>query len=89
MIATVLIIETKSLLIGEGVGADCSARSCGELAHGKVERVIHIRTQYLSPDELLVAAKIAFVPELPLAEVAQGHRRRRRLGCGPRCRWPR
>ena len=39
--------------------------------HGDVERVIHIRTQYLSPDELLVAAKIVFVPELPLAEVAK------------------
>jgi cation diffusion facilitator family transporter len=71
VIAVVLIIETKSLLIGEGVGADLLAQITGELAHGEVERVIHIRTQYLSPDELLVAAKIAFVPELPLAEVAK------------------
>jgi cation diffusion facilitator family transporter len=71
VIAAVLIIETKSLLIGEGVGADLLAQITGELAHGEVERVIHIRTQYLSPDELLVAAKIAFVPELPLAEVAK------------------
>ncbi|HEX5402436.1 MAG TPA: cation diffusion facilitator family transporter [Pseudonocardiaceae bacterium] len=71
VIAAVLIVETKSLLIGEGVGPDLLAQITGELAHGEVERVIHIRTQYLSPDELLVAAKIALVPELPLAEVAK------------------
>jgi cation diffusion facilitator family transporter len=71
VIALVLIIETKSLLIGEGVGPDLLDRITGELARDQVERVIHIRTQYLSPDELLVAAKIAFVPDLPLREVAQ------------------
>ena len=41
-----------------------------ELAAGKVERVIHIRTQYLGPDELLVAAKLAMVPGLDTAELA-------------------
>jgi cation diffusion facilitator family transporter len=71
VIAAVLIIETKSLLIGEGVGPDLLSQITGELEHGQVERVIHIRTQYLSPDELLVAAKIALVPELPLADVAK------------------
>jgi cation diffusion facilitator family transporter len=71
VIATVLIVETKSLLIGEGVRPDLLAQITGELTHGEVERVIHIRTQYLSPDELLVAAKIALVPELPLTEVAK------------------
>jgi divalent metal cation (Fe/Co/Zn/Cd) transporter len=35
-----------------------------------VRRLIHIRTQYLGPDELLVAAKIALAPGLPLADVA-------------------
>ncbi|HEX5118780.1 MAG TPA: cation diffusion facilitator family transporter [Pseudonocardiaceae bacterium] len=71
VIALVLIIETKSLLIGEGAGPDLLDQITGELARDHVERVIHIRTQFLSPDELLVAAKIAFVPELPLREVAQ------------------
>jgi cation diffusion facilitator family transporter len=69
--ATVLIVETKSLLIGEGVGPALLATIVGELEGGRVERVIHIRTQYLSPDELLVAAKIALVADLPLEEVAQ------------------
>jgi divalent metal cation (Fe/Co/Zn/Cd) transporter len=47
------------------------ARIVRELERGKVERVIHIRTQYLSPEELLVAAKIALVADLPLEDVAQ------------------
>ena len=34
-------------------------------------RVIHIKTQYLSPDEMLVAAKIALAPGLQLRDVAQ------------------
>jgi cation diffusion facilitator family transporter len=71
VIAVVLIVETKSLLIGEGAPPDLLATITGELTGEEVERVIHIRTQYLSPEELLVAAKIAFVPELPLREVAR------------------
>lgn len=70
-IATVLIIETSSLLIGEGADPELLSRIMAELAREDVERVIHIRTQYLSPDELLVAAKIALVPELPLRDVAR------------------
>jgi cation diffusion facilitator family transporter len=69
--ATVLIVETKSLLIGEGANPTMLATIVGELECGKVERVIHIRTQYLSPDELLIAAKIALVADVPLEEVAQ------------------
>ncbi len=69
--ATVLIVETKSLLIGEGANPAMLATIVRELERGKVDRVIHIRTQYLSPDELLVAAKIALVADLPLEDVAQ------------------
>ncbi|HEY4452866.1 MAG TPA: cation diffusion facilitator family transporter [Pseudonocardiaceae bacterium] len=69
--ATILIVETKSLLIGEGAGPDLLATIVGELECGKVDRVIHIRTQYLSPDELLVAAKIALADDVPLEDVAQ------------------
>ncbi len=69
--ATVLIVEMKSLLIGEGAGPALLAEIVGQLESGRVERVIHIRTQYLAPDELLVAAKIALVAALPLNEVAR------------------
>jgi divalent metal cation (Fe/Co/Zn/Cd) transporter len=40
------------------------------LLGGGLERVIHLRTQHLGPDELLVGAKIAMPPATTLAEVA-------------------
>ncbi|ATY14631.1 cation transporter [Amycolatopsis sp. AA4] len=70
VIAIILIIEMKSLLIGEGATDTDLATIVDELAAGKVERVIHIRTQYLGPDELLVAAKLALVPGLDTAAIA-------------------
>jgi cation diffusion facilitator family transporter len=71
VIAVILIIEMKSLLIGEGASDADLDTICNELAAGKVQRVIHIKTQYIGPEELLVAAKIALEPQLPLDEVAQ------------------
>ena len=70
IIAVVLIIEMQSLLIGEGATDRDQALIAAALASGHVERVIHLRTQYLSPDELLVAAKLAMPPGSTLAEVA-------------------
>ncbi len=70
VIAIILIIEMKSLLIGEGATPVELAKIEDELATGKVHRIIHIRTQYIGPDELLIAAKIALKPGLPLEEVA-------------------
>ena len=69
-IAIVLIVETKSLLIGEGATREVLDEIVGELCGGRVETVIHIRTQYLGPDELLVAAKIGLSPSLSVADVA-------------------
>ncbi|ATE58493.1 MULTISPECIES: cation diffusion facilitator family transporter [Actinosynnema] len=71
VIAVILIIEMKSLLIGEGSSPAELDLIVDELAAGKVQRVIHIRTQYIGPDELLVAAKIALEPGLETADVAQ------------------
>jgi cation diffusion facilitator family transporter len=59
VIAIILIIETKSLLIGEGAGPQTVDKIVAALVGPGVDRVIHLRTQYLGPDELLVAAKIA------------------------------
>lgn len=60
IIAIVLIVEMKSLLIGEGATEqeEVAIIAALEGAAG-VERVIHLKSQYLGPDELLVAAKIA------------------------------
>lgn len=70
-IATLLIAEMKSLLIGEGATADEEAALYAALETDGVQRVIHMKTQYLGPEELLVAAKIAMPPHAELADVAQ------------------
>ncbi|WFE50167.1 cation diffusion facilitator family transporter [Micromonospora sp. WMMD1155] len=63
VIAVVLAIETKSLLLGEGAEASELAAIERAVTDGpEVERIIHMKTLYLGPEELLVAAKIA-VPE--------------------------
>jgi cation diffusion facilitator family transporter len=71
VIAVILIVEMKSLLIGEGAAPAVLRRVVAELETGPVLRVIHIRTQYIGPEELLVAAKIALEPGLPLGAVAR------------------
>jgi cation diffusion facilitator family transporter len=71
VIAIILIIEMKSLLIGEGASAPVLSTVVRELEAGAaVERVIHIKTLYLGPEELMVAAKLAFTPGLPVDAVA-------------------
>jgi cation diffusion facilitator family transporter len=72
VIAIILIVEMKSLLIGEGATAPVLRGIVGALEEGEpVERVIHIRTQYLGPEELLVAAKIALAPRTTIEDVAR------------------
>jgi divalent metal cation (Fe/Co/Zn/Cd) transporter len=71
-VAIILAIEMKSLLVGEGVGPDDVARIEAALVDGvTVTRVIHLRTQYLGPEELLVAAKIAVRADELAADVAK------------------
>ncbi len=67
VIAVILIVETKSLLIGEGAAPQTVDRIVAALVGPGVDRVIHLRTQYLGPDELLVAAKIA-IPRTTVME---------------------
>ena len=59
-VAVILAIESKSLLLGESAAPIDVAKIIAALvATDEVERVIHIRTLHLSPDEILVVAKIA------------------------------
>jgi cation diffusion facilitator family transporter len=59
-VAAVLAIETKSLLIGESASASVVRRIADALvATDGIERVVHLKTMHLGPDELLVAAKVA------------------------------
>jgi len=71
VIAVILIIEMKSLLLGEGATAPVLQKVMDGLTSGAVVRVIHVRTQYIGPEELLVAAKIALTPGLPVEDVAR------------------
>ena len=71
VIAVVLAWETKSLLIGESASQDHQATIEGAITETEgVERVIHMRTEHLGPDRILVAAKIALADDLEVAEVA-------------------
>jgi len=71
-IAIVLAVKMKSLLIGESASPAVVAeiRAAMESAP-HVERMIHLRTIHLSPDDLVVACKLAFDPSLDLATLAK------------------
>jgi cation diffusion facilitator family transporter len=70
-IAFVLAVEMKSLLIGEAATPDMQRRICEALEGTPgVQRVIHLRTEHLAPDDLLVVAKIAVDPAIPTREAA-------------------
>ncbi|MEU9504914.1 cation diffusion facilitator family transporter [Micromonospora sp. NPDC048170] len=68
VIAIILAIETKSLLLGEGAESHEVAAIEKAVADGpEFERIIHMKTLYLGPEELLVAAKVG-VPACESAE---------------------
>jgi cation diffusion facilitator family transporter len=71
LVAITLAIETKSLLLGEAASVD-SVHRIEEALTGSpgVERVIHMKTLHLGPEEVLVAAKIAVGQGESASEVA-------------------
>jgi cation diffusion facilitator family transporter len=61
VIAVILAIEMKSLLIGEAVTPEYDEQIRTAMNDGpEVERIIHLRTMHLGPDDVLVAAKVEF-----------------------------
>jgi cation diffusion facilitator family transporter len=71
--ATILAVETKSLLIGESGSAETERAIVAAIENGpETERVIHLRTVHVGPDSLLVAAKIAVRPADTAAQIAAG-----------------
>jgi cation diffusion facilitator family transporter len=70
-IAIVLALETRSLLLGEAADLDTVRAIEAAMVDGDdVERIIHMRTLHLGPEELLVAAKIAVNARDTAGEVA-------------------
>ncbi|MEV6429474.1 cation diffusion facilitator family transporter [Nocardia sp. NPDC051463] len=71
VIAIVLIIEMQSLLIGEGATPDEDRDIRANLVDDtRIDRVIHVKTQYLGPEEMLIAAKVAITPGLDIEDIA-------------------
>ncbi len=71
-IAITLVVEMKSLLIGESASPAVVARICAAVESSDlVQSVIHLRTEHLGPDELLVGAKVAFDTSLDVPALAQ------------------
>jgi cation diffusion facilitator family transporter len=72
VIATILAIEMKGLLIGEAASTtDQRSIKAAIEVEPNVTRLIHMRTEHLGPDELLVAAKIELLDGLEIGEVAE------------------
>jgi cation diffusion facilitator family transporter len=71
IVAFILGIEVKSLLIGESASNATSAeiRAAIETAPG-VQRIIHMRTLHLGPEELMVGVKIAVAADASAQAVA-------------------
>lgn len=72
VIAIILGVETKSLLVGEGANQGDLDRIVDAIGAGaEVEKLIHIKTLYLGPDELLVAAKVALSSDKSVRDAAE------------------
>jgi len=70
-IAIVLATEMKSLLIGESASeTDQVAITTAIEAAPRVRGIIHLRTEHIGPEELLVGAKVDFDPTLSISELA-------------------
>jgi cation diffusion facilitator family transporter len=71
VVAIVLGVEIKGLLVGEGASvADAALIEQAIVAGGEAGGIIHMKTLYLGPDELMVAAKLAFTAEEKVGDVA-------------------
>ncbi len=71
VIAVVLAIEMQSLLIGESASPRQLERIRALIdGHDQVNRVIHMRTQHLGPEELLVGAKVEFGASMSAPQIA-------------------
>ncbi len=71
-VAVILGVEVKSQLLGEGATPESVALIRGALeATEGVQRIIHVKTMHIAPEELLVAAKIAVEPQATAARVAE------------------
>jgi cation diffusion facilitator family transporter len=71
LVAIFLAVEMKSLLIGESATVEAQRRiEAAILSVPGVERLIHIKTLHVGPEEVLVAAKLGVAPTDQAADLA-------------------
>jgi cation diffusion facilitator family transporter len=71
VIAATLAWEMSSLLVGEAASPDDVEKIRRAMEEGPdVKRLIHMRTEHLGPDELLIAAKVEFRRGITVVELA-------------------
>lgn len=71
VIAIVLAMEMKSFLIGEAAAPEQVRRIAGSIeGTAGVRRLVHLRTEHLGPDDLLVVGKITVDPDAGTAATA-------------------
>jgi divalent metal cation (Fe/Co/Zn/Cd) transporter len=71
IIATVLVFEMKSLLIGESAWFPVQRKIITALLRTEgIEDILDFRTQHVGPDQLLVAAEVKVTPTLDAQGVA-------------------
>jgi cation diffusion facilitator family transporter len=71
LVAVILGAETSSLLVGEGATADDTEKIESALGATRgVNSIIHMKTLYLGPEELMVAAKIAVDVDITGKDIA-------------------
>ena len=72
IIAVILAVEMKGLLIGESAStADLQKIVAAIEVEPSVKRLIHMRTEHIGPEELLIGAKIELIPDLSVAEASE------------------
>jgi cation diffusion facilitator family transporter len=72
VIAIILAIEMKGLLIGEAASLTDQQRIAAAIEiEPSVARLIHMRTEHIGPDELLVGAKVELVHGLSVEDAVE------------------
>lgn len=70
-IAVTLSIKMKSLLVGESASDADAEQLLKIMSEGRhVRKVLHMRTNHLGPDKLLVAIKAEFDPDLTFVQIS-------------------
>jgi cation diffusion facilitator family transporter len=72
VVAIILAIEMKSLLIGESATMEDVRKIEAAIVDGdEIERIIHMKTLHLGPEELLVAVKVGVPGAIDAAHVTE------------------